>query len=394
MTETAQFMFRLIRSVLKNESVPSDEAAVDWKWMFSIAEQHNIVSILAYGIRKGGYCLPEPWQAFFKQHLYAHLFMAEQQTQEFTAVFEEFEKQHLDYMPVKGILLRHLYPSPDMRRIADVDVLIRAEDFERYHAVMTKHGYQMECESNHEYVYNKPPFFRIEFHKSLIPSYNDDLYAYYRDGWSMAHRKADTGRYELSDEDHFIYLLTHLAKHYRDGGIGIKSVIDIFLYQTTVSMNQAYVKEQLKRLNLSEFSEHLFDMIQVWFEEKSENEMTRSMTEFILGSGEYGSFENKARAETIRSAPNQDLEKVGKGRYRRMIFPEYKTLKNKYRYLEKMPVLLPVCWVHRWGKGVFGRHFVKFAKQRADSISGRELKSYDEHIRQVGLDIYNGRNKS
>lgn len=50
-------------------------------------------------------------------------------------------------------------------------------------------------------------------------------------------------------------MLVHLAKHIKLGGSGIRSIIDIkiFLDKKKEELNWDYVKEELKKLHLSQF---------------------------------------------------------------------------------------------------------------------------------------------
>lgn len=394
MNESLKFMFSLIASVLTKTDAPKTSETIDWNLIFHIAEKHNIASIIAYGIRAGNYEMDSSVREHFKQYLYTHLIITENQTREISGIFEEFEKNKIDYMPLKGTEIRKIYPSPDMRRMADADILVKTDDFSRFDPIMNQLGYTFKVESNHEYVYQKPPFFQVELHKMLIPSYNDDMYEYYRDGWSIANRVGESHRYALSAEDHYVYLFTHLAKHYRDGGIGIKSVIDLWLYKKQYKLDEEYVKKQLLKLNILSFYDHVLHLIRVWFEDEQFDAMVGTMTEFILSGGEYGSLENQTRAKAIQTSQAEEFQKAEKFMYWRIIFPTYDNVKNAYSYVRKYPFLLPVCWIHRWVKGIFSVQKRKRMKMRVESIKGDSLETYHSHMTMVGLDIYNGRKKS
>ena len=391
MNETIRFMFFLIGAVLRNNDVPSMPGNIDWNLILTISKKHNIASVIAYGIRQGGYEIPPEIQGKFKQYLYTHLIITENQTQEIEKILGLFEKHNIDYMPLKGTEIRKIYPSPDMRRMADADILIKTKDFSVFDSIMKENGYTFICESNHEYVYQKPPFLQIELHKMLIPSYNDDMYVYYQDGWSIAKRDGNTCRHTLSTEDHYVYLMTHLAKHYRDGGIGIKSVMDIWLYEKTYPMDMGYINQQLTQLKLTIFAQYISTLMKTWFEGESSSELISTMTKFIICGGEYGSLENKTQAVAIRNTEDENFKKTEKYRYLRMIFPKYQDVEGGYSYLKKMPFLLPFCWVHRWCKGLFYCQNIKKVKRRADSITADGLQAYYSHMQKVGLDIYNGR---
>ena len=96
-----------------------------------------------------------------------------------------FEANGIDYLPLKGCILRSLYPSPELRSMGDIDILIKIEQYKQIRSLLTVHGFRKGYESDHEYAWDKNDV-HIELHKRLIPSYNKDYYAYYGDGWQLA----------------------------------------------------------------------------------------------------------------------------------------------------------------------------------------------------------------
>lgn len=104
-------------------------------------------------------------------------------------------------------------------------------------------------------MYYKRPFMNIEMHRNMI----DEKYEfakYYQNIWSKL-IKSDNKNYEyyLTDEDYYIYLVAHLAKHFANGGTGIRSIIDIYIYlEHKRELNWKYINEEFSKLQLSQFS--------------------------------------------------------------------------------------------------------------------------------------------
>lgn len=222
------------------------------------------------------------------------------------------------------------------------------------------------------------------------------MYAYYGDGWKLAKRTSpEDCRFELSVEDHFIYLITHFAKHYRDAGAGIKSVIDIWLYKKKhTEMDMKYVKAQLKRLKLSNFADNVFRMAGVWFDDEKEDNLTSRMSAFVIKSTAFGTYENQVLAKTIREYQDKDIGKAVKYRYLDALFPKLEHMKQIYPVLNKMSVLLPVFWLIRIFQRTFwGEKTVSEYKRKVDILENDNIADFKKHIKEVGLDIYNGRNK-
>lgn len=388
------FMLRLISCVVLEKEVPEASEDINWENILRISMLHNMANIVAYGIAKGNYEIPLQIKSQFNLKLYERMTVSDNQNAELRKILTAFEEENIEYMPLKGVLLQSLYPSHDMRSMADMDILIKPEEKEKINNIMTSLGYEFKCESNHEYVYSKKPYVSVELHKLLIPSYNEDMYKHYGDGWKRAKKcEGRANRYELSLEDNFIYIFTHFAKHYRDGGIGIKAVLDIFLYlEKYRELDREYIEKQFSNLNLSDFYNNITRVIECWFYGAEFDELSKSVTEFIINSGTFGRIENQTSAEAIRDYMDKDIKKAEKQRYTKLIFPNIRRMQTGYPILKKVPVLLPFMWVIRIIKLIiFKRKNIDGYKRRAESVSLSNIDKFNRHIKKVGLDIYNGR---
>ena len=118
-------MLKLIASVVLNKEAPEVAADVNWENILKIASIHNVANIVAYGIAKGGYNVPLQIKGQFDLKLYERMTVSDNQNAEIDKIFKAFEENEIQYMPFKGIILQKLYPSDDMRFMADADVLIK-----------------------------------------------------------------------------------------------------------------------------------------------------------------------------------------------------------------------------------------------------------------------------
>lgn len=93
-------------------------------------------------------------------------------------------EEQIPYIPLKGSVLRNLYPAPEMRTSCDIDVLVHEEDIERAVAVieqatdftMQKRNYEVSGDKI-QGVYMKPGW----THNIINLSETDDLFDF-RDG--------------------------------------------------------------------------------------------------------------------------------------------------------------------------------------------------------------------
>ena len=393
MNSEIRFFLKLLGAVVSGGELPDAPESVDWNTLYAIAAQHNVLNILAYGAVSEKYGLDTAVSSRFLKAMFDGIKLEEKQEKAFSGLFEAFENRGIDYMPLKGSVIKKIYAQPDMRRMSDADILIKKEQIKQAQTVMNELGYEFVLESNHEYNYAKPPYINIELHKLLVPSYNDDLYRYYGDGWRVAKHNGATSRHEMSNEDFYVYTFIHFAKHYRDAGAGIKHLLDIWLYPKKIDcLDIDYVLRELEKLNVRVFFEHIQKLVLCWFEDGEFDETTREITTFILSSGEFGSVKNKASSKAIRDYMNKDISKARKYRFFRLVFPDFQQMKEGFPVLEKFPFLLPFMWVVRLVKGVlFKRNNIAYHKGRIENIDEEYIKAYIKHMDEVGLDIYNGR---
>ena len=139
------------------------------------------------------------------------LSVGESQRLEMTALEDAFQKCGIDYLPLKGDVLKNLYPERHMRTMADIDILIREEQYQKIKEIMLENGYSQGAESDNERHWFKGQV-HIELHIRLFPFYDKELYDYFGSGWERAKLCAGNQyRYEMSTEDLFVFLFVHFT---------------------------------------------------------------------------------------------------------------------------------------------------------------------------------------
>ena len=277
---------------------------------------------------------------------------SENQLREIDVLTNAFEENKIEYMKLKGTVLKRLYPQPEMRLMSDSDILIKEEQMPEIKGIMQKLGYEYQKSSDHEWIWAKPEL-TAELHKRIVASYQKDYYDYFGNGWRLAKAVEGSFEYKMSKEDELIYLFTHLAKHYRDAGIGIKHFVDIYVFlNSEKELDMEHVKSTLKKLELYTFFENVKRMLNVWFCDTGWDEISEFITLKVFESGVYGQRLTEIKSEALKN------KKAGKSNTRLArlfshIFPPLSSMKNMFPVLSKAPILLPFMWVGRWFKLIF-----------------------------------------
>jgi hypothetical protein len=317
------------------------------------------------------------------------LLVSEGQLRELSRVFAAFEENGIDYMPLKGCKLKSLYPRPELRLMGDADVLIRLEQYEKIIPIMESLGFTPKADSDHEFVWENNSLY-LELHKRLIPSYNVDFYRYYGDGWHLA-KCTGGNRYSMSPEDEMVFLFTHFAKHYRDGGIGCRHVQDLWMYRrANPGLDEGYIRAELEKLRLLEFYENILQLIKVWFEDAPEDPKSDFITEYVFASGSWGRMKTHAVSMGVRDRRQTKGRKNSKWTYlRRVAFPKLDDLRNKYGILKKAPWMLPLVWICRpFYKILWDRNSLKQHQEKLRLLTPEELDNRQQALNYVGLDYH------
>ena len=316
----------------------------------------------------------------------ADLVVHERQMHELNRITAAFDAHAIDYMIIKGPNLKAIYPKPEMRPMGDIDILIRTEQYEAIKPVMTDLGFEELLESNHEFVWQNAKC-HIELHKFLIPSYNPDYFSYYGNGWRLA-KKGEGSRHALSDEDAFIYLFTHFAKHYRDSGIGLRHVIDLWVCHCHKNLNETYIQDELRKLQLSEFYGNIMAMLGTWFDGQPATPVTEFITEYIFNNGVYGTRHSQLLSSALRE---KKTSKSAKGlrvkRVLKMVFLPFDALCKRYPVMERLPILLPFIWFWHLIKRLFSVKKVKRYGKEMALINEKNISEYEKALHYVGLDF-------
>ncbi len=285
------------------------------------------------------------------------------------AILAEFEKKGIKYMPLKGVILKDLYPEVGMRQMADNDILFDERFRETVRDIFVERGYEVEHyeKGNHD-VYMKAPLFNFEMHVSLFAKKKMDvLYEYYKDALSIA--KCDPENelsYNFSDEDYYVYLKAHEYKHYANNGTGIRSLVDIFVFLKAKgdSLDFDYVKAECEKLGFGEYEEltrelafKIFDpdfakQMVIADREGAPSPLTEDELDLLLcftDSATYGTRETlirnriererKKRKTSVRFAKFVCVLKV--------VFPNRDHFRIRYPRASKCVLLIPFLWVLR-----------------------------------------------
>lgn len=375
----------LIKSAIEEKSYPLPEGfSINEAYDFII--KHGIMMTAYDGAVRCGISASEPaMQKLFKIYI-ANMFQSEKQMKAVSSVCFAFDENGIDYLPLKGCNIKSLYPKPELRPMGDADILIRKEQYAEVKAVLIELGFEEGNHYRHQYVW-KSKDLCLEIHIMPVQEDYERFYAYYGDGWEKA-IKTEANRYIWSSEDEFIYSVVHFAKHYLSGGIGLRHAADIFVYlRAFPEMDFGYIENELEKLGILEFYKNIRKVLDFWFEEGKADEAAEMISEFVLQSGNWGTFESAAVSRDIRK--NKNSEKFSKTKtILGEAFPPLSAMKERYPVLEKLPVLLPAFWGTRIGETlIFRKKNVSKKLKYIKAVDIEKVDAYRKNLEKAGFDL-------
>ena len=329
-----------------NGTVPERERAAgfDPDVLIRAAERHKLAGITAQALESAGIRTEATVQAKGNAIRKVILLDADK-----NAILERFEAAGIWYMPLKGAILKDMYPAIGMREMSDIDILIDPERMEDADGIMREMGYEDEGDNGAHCGYHKEPVYNIELHRKLFFSVVSDkkIYTHYKNEKEMLMPDENSlFGYHFSDEDFYIYMIAHEYKHYSGGGTGLRSLLDVYVYCTKEGgdLDWNYIRSELEKLELKEFEEKNRSLAMALFGGNVLSEEQKKMLDYFLSSGTYGTITNK-----VANA----LEEKGGGfgakvRYVfRRLYPEKKVVERYFPTFARYPVLMPFLPVYR-----------------------------------------------
>lgn len=389
------YFLSLVSSVLNGTEVPLPYENCNLESIKRIADETRMDAIFdeAVLMLSKKYSVSDELLSYAKNNLNHWIYIDTAMKYEIENLLKCFDKEQIYNLPMKGYFLKNDYPNPFDRSIADYDILFDINDIDSIKNIFKQNGYKFKKNDDQQYHFVKAPFMYIEMHRSLLKKDNKNYSllenqlekAKVRDGYSYSK--------EMTLEDYYIYMLLHSAKHFSQGGIGIRMIADEYVFYKKYSdqLNQKYLSEQFEKLGITLFEKKLRDISLKWFSKGSEVKNFDDVEEYILLSMTLGRVDVAVMSEMERRRVNTETGRK-KSRFVNFIsslFPNKTYMANNYSFVEKMPILLPYSWVCMWCRRIFIDRNINIKKgfNNRTSYTDDDVSYFTYIQKEVGFDV-------
>lgn len=284
----------------------------------------------------------------------------------------------VEYVVLKGTAAAMYYPRPEIRKMGDIDILVRPEEYEHAESLLEQSGYLKQKESARHSSFRKESGIQIELHRKFSSSQNEDLNDIL-DGMlygAIPERKLQEvcGHCVpvLPTLENGIVLLGHINGHL-SGGLGLRQIVDWMMY-VRENLDDAFWNESFRSaaeaIGLRQLAEvstllcrrHLGLEGISWCDSADES-LADEMLEYVLGKGNFGRKNELSSNKTV------------------FVLHKFANPVSIFKYLtaggmihwkaaREHRILKPFAWIYQVG------HLVKMGLSRKISLSTfiREMK--------------------
>ncbi len=369
----------LVRTAL--EGSRADDFGGDFEALLGIAREHNMTNILWYALRKNR-SVPTHIVTELQSSHNMLLFKCANQKMTRGELEGLLSSAGIKHMFLKGADVAQLYPSEDMREMADIDVYADLDSHENVKEVLLQAGYSFEGHKGHHDVFHRDPFISVEVHESVLDKQRETgLDAYFASPWELA--QGSGFEYRFDPSDNYIFLMGHLFGHFHQGGVGVRFFADMALYMKKYGDELDWVKidSVFERFGLSEVMHNLKALALHWFGDEPESGLLDEMGEYVFESGSYGKT-----AHMVMYLANEDGKNSFSAAVKRKLFISPAEMRRRSRAVDRCPLLLPFAYLVRAVKIVFTRFREFRAWMRGVKAADSEaVKNYKEMMRRFGV---------
>jgi len=381
-------LFALLRNELFHEELSEDtKNLIDSKLLlvlYKVSKKHDLGHLVGDALNKNGLLdLDSEIKSKFKKEINMAYYRYAKIQYEFEQICKVLEDEKIPFIPLKGSIIRQYYPEPWMRTSCDIDILVHEEVLEQTaQLICDKLNYNCEKQKTiNDLTFFTPSGVHIELHYDLTEGekYGNEVL---KNIWKYTHASLDNEyRLLLNDDAFYYYHLSHMIKHFENGGCGIRPFLDLYFLNTKIEYDKQERIELIKKGGFEKFAVASEELAYAWFENKEISELGKQMQIYVITGGVYGNLNNRVR---MQQAKHGSKFKYLLSR----IFISNKELKLKYPKLEKRPWLTPFYHIVRWLKPLYHKETNSRSLDEFTKTSSVDKASRDESakmLKELGL---------
>lgn len=408
MTLAFQQMLQLVSAGACGHPLRTDCSGAEWNNVIAAAKAQKVDCFLAYGLKRNRSlsCPPELREPLIRD---ARALMVSNALHRSAIIrlLQDMEAAGIHAVLLKGYAISGCYAIPECRTCADADIWVDPKDEDRACEFLKSQGFTVKprWKNGHHAVCDHPMLGCVELHVILYDEIVEDIW-FKMDGSEfvtephMLVQTEDGNYYTLGYTDHLIFLALHMIKHFIETGLTVQMMLDVALFYRK---NAHHIDTD--RLWNTVNSLHYGKLLQtiLWamilhcgFQPEDfpgicpeAPEQVTAVLDDLEAGGWLGKIDMKDREQgwyaynRLVMTSEKSTAHYWKymlrwklAMYMNMLFPSVTILENKYPYIKKSKLLIPIAWLHR----LIFRGFRKICKRSIPSYT----VSDESHVSEAG----------
>ena len=366
MTATEQEFLQIFRAAVLGESLSDGVSVGDAGALFALARRHDLGHLLCGVLRGQAAITSEPMCTLLEREHLRAVWRAGVLSHEEERISALLDREGIPYILLKGAVVRPLWPEPWMRTSCDLDILVREEDAATAASLICDLlGYTARGETYHNHsLYSEGGAVHLELHFRITDGGAFDPVL--SRVWEYA-APSHGACYTLSPAFLLFHLVAHLATHLLNGGGGARAIADLYLVRAFLEIDGEEFAALAREAGLLTFARAVFSLSEVWFSDGTPTAETDLLGERLLRGCLYGDIDRRAAVERAREmtpVSRREARRARRAYIRSRLFPARAQLTVLYPRLARHGWLLPLCYLHRWGRLLLGGRLSLTARRR------------------------------
>ncbi|CEH33402.1 nucleotidyltransferase domain-containing protein [Romboutsia lituseburensis] len=405
MNKSQELVINLLSHAIRGQKYELDiNENINWNEVIEEANEHSVKGLIYTAINNTDYTKTmdkETLDDLKKTTFFSGMYQINH-IKQVSKVLDELNKEAIQVVALKGLIVRELYPKPEQRTMGDADLIVKEGDLNKVRLILETLGYTVSDREYHHHIrFKHKNHLDIEVHWVLgngrffdsIDSIEDNIWE-----TCIPVNIGVSNALSLSLEDMTLHLITHMVNHIKDAGFGIRQLCDLVVLVEKQGhlIDWSLFNKKVKECNIIKFTSVIFNICnklfnmeipsEIYIESIDEENMNIFIDE-IFSNGVFGKRHTHKQYANW-SACNIDREEPKNVYFKKVFYTMFgpiDTWGDKYNYAKKNKILIPIAYIHKFLYGLFGNKFTLKEKFNLIFKTTKESKNKDEILKWLEL---------
>ena len=284
------YLIHLITCAIHNRTPEPLPNGIDAEQVLSCSIRHEVAGFAYLGAIRAETNFDANILNKWKQRYLLGVSRHTEQEEARKTLVSALHKKGIATLEIQGTRVKKYYPSPELRMMSDIDIIIEKEYIPEAEKILINLGYKTVRQGDFEVDANKNDI-NIEIHTDFF--HEDNIFTKIINEPFKAATVQEDLNASVSDTVFWIYHLLHCLKHYTGKGIGMRRVLDLYFLapEMAKTADNEYVDKLLKDNGLYEDVQDLIAVAKYWFDGIVPDRNIQDIISVMKTAGTHGNMD-------------------------------------------------------------------------------------------------------